>query len=93
MKLYFARAELLLQKQGDEFVLSVGANLLNRFTAEKKAVAEFNRIRRELEARLPPTEPTEADKQTVYAKFIAESLIGRNLSDKKHKPNKSRTFG
>jgi hypothetical protein len=93
MKLYFARAELLLQRQGDEYVLSMGGEVLGKFKRESRAVAEFNRVRRELEAKLPPTEPTQQDKEAIFAKFIAENLIGRNLSDKKRKPNKSRTFG
>lgn len=93
MNLYFARAELILEKQGDEYVLSMGGNVLKTFRQEKKAVIGFNRIRRELEAKLPPTEPTEAERRAVFEKFIAENMIGRNLSDKKPKPNKSRTFG
>jgi hypothetical protein len=92
MKLYFAKAELLLQKEGSQYVLSMGASILNSFAQEKKAVSEFNRIRRELEDSFPPTELTDADRREVFKEYIAKKLIGRNLADNKRKPNKSRTY-
>lgn len=93
MRLFFAKADLLLLKEGDQYVLSMGLNVLAKFGQEKKAVAEFNRIRRELEEKFPPTEPSESDKQEAYQTFVSKFMIGRNLSDNKHKANKSRTFG
>jgi hypothetical protein len=93
MRLFFAKADLLLLEEGDQFVLSMGTNVLGKFGREKKAVAEFNRIRRELEEKFPPAELSESDRRAAYQAFVSKFMIGRNLSDNKNRPNKSRTFG
>ena len=95
MRLYFARAELLLQKDDDEYVLSMRSEVLGKFKQEKKAVAEYNRIRQDLETKLPPTELSDADRKALLGKYLADSLVAHNSlrAEPKRKPPKSRTFG
>ncbi len=93
VRLYFAKADLLLARDGEQYVLSMGTAVLAKFSHEKKAVAEFNRIRRDLEEKFPPAELSDSDRRAAYQEFVSKFMIGRNLSDKKQKPNKSRTFG
>jgi hypothetical protein len=95
MRLYFAKAELLLEKVAEEYVLTMAAEELGRFKQEKKAVTEYNRIRRDLEAKLPPTELSEEDRRVLLGKFLADGLVGHNSmrAEIRKKPAKSRTFG
>lgn len=93
MRLFFPKAGLLLVNDGDQYTLSMGPDVVAKFGSKKKAIAEFNRIRRELEESFPPTELSDANRREAYQTFVSKFMTGRNLSDKKHKPNKSRTFG
>jgi hypothetical protein len=93
--LYFAKAELLLEKVADDYVLTMGTEELGRFKQEKKAIAEYNRLRRDLEAKLPPTELNDEDRRVLLGKFLADGLVGHNSmhAEMRRKPAKSRTFG
>jgi hypothetical protein len=96
MRLYFQRAELLLEKNADgEYVLKMADEILGTYQSERKAVAAYNRIRRDLEAKLPPTELTAADRRELWDRYVADSLVQhnslKNASPKK--PSRSRTFG
>lgn len=96
MKLYFKRAELLLDKNADgQYVLQMAGEILGTYKQEQKAVAAYNRIRRDLEAKLPPTEISTADRRALWARYVADNLVQhnslRNAPPKKR--YKSRTFG
>ena len=96
MRLYFANAELLLRKdETGNYVLEQFGQRLATFTSEKKAEAEFKKIRRELEAKFPPTAVTDEERKTILAKYVADTLVQHNsLRDgPAKKPAKSRTFG
>ena len=71
------------------------SEVLGRFKYEKKAVAEYNRIRKDLEAKLPPTDLNDADRRALLEKYLADSLVAHNSlrAEPKRKPPKSRTFG
>jgi hypothetical protein len=65
---------------------------------EKKAIAEFNKIRREMEPMFPPTELTPEEKTRLLLKCIAESRVGLDHNsfrpeEKKKKSGSTRTFG
>ncbi len=96
MRLYFKRAELLLEKNAEgEYVLQMGTEVLGTFSSEKRALAEFNRVRRDLESKMPPMELSDTEKRRLLDRYLADSLVQHNsLRDEiKKKPAKSRTFG
>jgi hypothetical protein len=96
VRLYFKRAELLLEKNKEgTFVLQMEDKILGTFTNERKAVAEFNRLRRDLERTMPPTEMNNAEKRQLLDRYVADTLVKHNsLRDELvKKPPKSRTFG
>jgi hypothetical protein len=79
MRLYFARADLLLHKNADgEFVLGLAGKELGRFKGEKKAVEAYDKIRRGLEKELPPAEITDEERRRLLQKHLADSLVGHN---------------
>lgn len=78
MRLYFARAELLLQSVDGEFVLEMAGKELGRFKREKKAVSAYNQIRGELEEKLPPAEVSDEERQRLLKEHLADSLVGHN---------------
>jgi hypothetical protein len=95
MKMYFQRAELLLESNdAGEYVLQMKGTVLARFRQEKRAIAEYNKIRRELENQLPPAKMTESEKQLLLQQYLADNLVGHNsYRPPAKKPAKSRTFG
>ncbi len=93
MRLYFKRAELLLHEIDGKFVLEMEGQIVETFTRESKAIAAYNRIRRELEAKMPPTEMTDADRKAILDKYLAENLASRDSSRREKKVYPSRTFG
>jgi len=78
MRLYYARAELLLQSVDGEFHLEMAGKELGRFKQEKKAVSTYNRIRKELEQKEPPREVTDAERKRLLQEYMANSLVGHN---------------
>jgi hypothetical protein len=78
MRLYFAKAELLLQSVEGEFILEMGGRELGRFKQEKKAVSAYNRIRKELEQNEPPREVSDAERRRLLQEYLANSLVGHN---------------
>ncbi len=96
MRLFFIKGDLLLQKdEKGEYILTQLGETLGKFKNEKRAVAEYNRIRAELEAKMPPAEVTDEDRKKLLADNIADSLVQHNsLRDEpRKKAAKSRTFG
>lgn len=78
VKLYFKRAELLLHEVEGRFVLEMAGQVVENFTNERKAVAAYNRIRRDLEEKLPPAEVTVAERKAIMERYLADNLVGHN---------------
>jgi len=78
MRLYYARAGLLLQSVDGEFLLEMAGKELGRFKQEKKAVSAYNRIRREIEQKQPPCEVSDAERKRLLQEYLANSLVGHN---------------
>jgi hypothetical protein len=96
MRLYFKRAELLLECNAEgKFVLQMGNEVLGTFSAEKRAVSEYNRVRRDLESKMPPAELTDAERRELLDRYLADDLVKHNSlrAEIRKKPPKSRTFG
>lgn len=94
MKLYFQRAELLLHEVEGKYVLEMAGRVLGTFKQEKRAVAEYNRLRRDLEGKLPPAQVSDAERLATLERYLADNLVGHNSW---HPPQKkigrTRTFG
>jgi hypothetical protein len=88
MKLYFSRAELLLRQSDGEYVLEMAGKELARFKQEHKAITEYNRIRAELEDKLPAAEVSAAERRATLERYLADNLVGHNswLAPKKKLP-------
>jgi hypothetical protein len=94
MKLSFPPAELVLHDADGDFVLEMAGKELGRFKQEKRAVSEYNRIRRELEKKLPPTEVTDQERRALLESYLADKLVGvYSARVPKKKTGRTRTFG
>jgi hypothetical protein len=95
MRLYFKRAELLLHQDSGSYVLEIAGKVLATFKSEKRALAEYNRIRRDLETKLPPAEVTDAERRALLDRYLADSLVKHNSlrEEPRRKAARSRTFG
>jgi len=94
VKLYFKRAELLLHEVEGRFVLEMAGRVVENFRSERKAVAAYNRVRRDLEAKFPYAEVTDAERKAIMERYLADNLVGHNswrVPEKKS--GSSRTFG
>ena len=94
MRLYFKPADLLLEKTSEgDYILKVGDKVLGTFKWPKRALAEYNRVRSELDQKLPLHEPSDEEKRKMLASHIADNLVRHNsIRTPKKKPAKSRTF-
>jgi hypothetical protein len=79
MKLLFSPAELLLETdaKGDH-VLQLKGRIIGRFKQPKKAIAEFNKHRRELEKEMPAIDLTAEQKRELLQKAVGDGLVGHN---------------
>jgi hypothetical protein len=94
VKLYFKRAELLLHEVEGKYVLEMAGRVLGTYTHEKRAVTEYNLLRRELEEKLPPAEVSDAERLAILERYLADDLVGHNSwRPARKKIGKSRTFG
>jgi hypothetical protein len=94
VKLFFKRAELLLHEVDGRLVLEMAGQVIQSFSSEKRAVAAYNRIRRELEEKLPPAEATDAERKAIMERYLADNLVGHNSwRAAGRKSGTSRTFG
>lgn len=92
MRLYFAKAELLLQKRPEgDFILELAGKRLGTFKQEKKAVAAYNKIRQDFEKHFPPTEMTSHERRKLLEQHLADDLVGHNSwLEPQKKPAKTR---
>jgi hypothetical protein len=98
MELNFIPGELKLEKQRDgDYVVTIKGEEVFRGKVEKKALAEYNRIRKQMEQEFPPHELTPEQKRKALERMIADIKYTqvRNESKKpiKDKIAKTRTFG
>lgn len=99
MNLSFLPGELHLIKQQDgTYVITVRGEEIFTTRAEKKAVSEFNRIRRQMESQFPARVLSPEEKTKTLLKYINESRVGLDHNsfrpqEKKKKTGSTRTFG
>jgi hypothetical protein len=98
MELSFLPGELYLKKTSDgTFVITIQGEEIFRGKIEKKALTEYNRIRKDMEEKYPARELTPEEKSEALRKWMMDAKITevRN-STRKDKPDKikgTRTFG
>ena len=98
VKLSFLPGDLHLNKQPDGLYLVTmqGRELLQTRT-EKKALAKFNALRRELETQFPARELTPEEKRAALEKYLmdykAVQVRASTKPPKKEKIRGTRTFG
>ncbi len=97
MKLSFLPGGLFLDKAEDgNYSITLEGQEILRTRSQRAAVARFNELRREMEARFPARELTAEEKAEMLQKAIGDSLIGHNsLGGRKKKTTagSTRTFG
>jgi hypothetical protein len=98
MQLSFLPGELFLKKTSDgTFVITIQGEEVFKSKIEKKAITEYNRIRKDMEGKYPARELTPEEKSEALRKWMMDAKITevRN-STRKEKPDKikgTRTFG
>lgn len=98
MKLDFFPGDLHLnsERKGDYVVTMQGVEIL-RSRVEKKAVAKFNTLRRELEAQFPAREMTAQEKRAALERYLGDHKAAEVRTStkppKKEKIRGTRTFG
>jgi hypothetical protein len=97
MKLSFLPGDLHLSKEQDGlYVVIVQGKEVLRTGQEKKALAKFNTLRRDMEAQFPARELTPEEKRALLQKWIGDNLVSHNgdrHTKKKIKSGSTRTFG
>lgn len=98
MKLSFLPGDLHLnqERDGTYLVIMRGQELLRTGT-EKKALAKFNALRKELESQFPARELTPEERRAVLEKYLmdykAVQVRASTKPPKKEKIRGTRTFG
>ena len=97
MKLSFVPGGLYLEKiQDGYYQITMQGKEILRTTSEKKAIAEYNKLRRELETKFPAHELTPEEKTELLKKFISDVKVGidhnSRREEKRGKPRSTRTF-
>ncbi len=97
MKLSFLPGALLLNKAEDgAYLVTVEGQEVLRTKSQRAAVAQFSKLRQEMEARFPARELTAEEKKEILQRSIGDSLVGHNsLGGRKKKTTtgSTRTFG
>lgn len=97
MRLAFLPGELVLEKIGRDYVVTIQGEEVFKSAIEKKALTEYNRLRKEMEIRFPATEMTPEQKRKALENLIGEIKFTqvRNSMKKpiEKKIAKTRTFG
>jgi hypothetical protein len=98
MKLSFLPGNLHLTKEQDAtyLVIMQGQELL-RTRAERKALAKFNAVRKELESQFPARELTPEERREMLEKYLMDyaaiQVRASTKPPKKDKVKGTRTFG
>lgn len=98
MKLSFLPGDLHLIREPDGcYLLTMQSVEILRTHVEKKAVARFNRLRRELEAQFPVREMSPEEKRAALESYIMDykaiQVRASTKPPKKDKVRGTRTFG
>jgi hypothetical protein len=97
MQLTFLPGELCLKKSDDGmFVISLHNEEVFRTKMEKKALTEYNRIRKDMEQQFPPTPISQQQKTELLLRYIATNFHSNTFKPpKKEKkaPGSTRTWG
>jgi hypothetical protein len=98
MKLSFLPADLHLNQERDgTYLVIMRGHEVFRTKVEKKALAKFNALRRELESQFPARELTSEEKQKALERSLMDyKLLQVRASTKPPKKDKvkgTRTFG
>lgn len=97
MKLSFLPGALFLSRADDgTYLVTVEGQEILRTKSQRVAVAQFSKLRQEMEARFPARELTAEEKREILQRSIADSLVGHNsLGGRKKKTTAggTRTFG
>jgi hypothetical protein len=97
MNLSFLPGELHLYKsENGQFIVKMAGKEILSTKSQRAALAKFNALRTELEARFPAPEPTAQEKAELLQKEVGNSLVGHNsLGGRKKKTTAggTRTFG
>ena len=98
MNLSFLPGELYLTKiQDGSFVITIKGEEVFRTRVEKKALTEYNKIRKDMESQYPARELTPEEKSAALRKWLMDAKITQvRNSTRKDKPEKikgTRTFG
>lgn len=98
MKLSFLPGDLHLNKEQDgTYLVSMQGQELLRTRVEKKALAKFNELRRELESRFPARVLTPEEKRAALERYVMDYKLTQVRAStkppKKEKITGTRTFG
>ena len=98
MRLSFFPADLHLNKEQDgTYLVTMQGQELLRTRHEKKAIARFNGLRKELETQFPAHELTAEEKRATLQKYLldykAAEVRASTKPPKKEKISGTRTFG
>lgn len=97
MKLSFLPGELYLEKNCDGlYLVSIQGQEIFSTRLEKKAISEYNKIRKEMEAQFPAHELSREQKTQLLLNYIAQlprvSPVAKGRK-KKYVPGSTNTFG
>ena len=97
MKLSFFPGELRLEKkQNGAYIVTIQGQEVLSTNSEKKAVTEYNKIRKEMEAKFPAHELSKEEKTELLLRYIAKlprvSPVAKGRK-KKYVPGSTNTFG
>jgi hypothetical protein len=98
MNLSFLPGELYLTKQKDgAYVITIRGEEVFSTRVEKKALTEYNKIRKDMEAKYPARELTPEEKTEALRRWVMDTkIVEVRNSTRKDKPEKikgTRTFG
>lgn len=95
MKLSFLPGALYLLEEQNDFVVSVNSKEVLRTRSQKRAIAKFNEVRKDMELQFPNRALSPEEKQQLLQSAIADSLVGHNAvrPRKKTTARSTRTFG
>lgn len=95
MNLSFLPGQLQLSKQDDgTYLITIRGEEVFKSTNEKKAIAKFNNIRKDMEAQFPPQPLSPEEKSRLLREYISKDhSTFKGLPARKYKPGSSNTFG
>lgn len=95
MKLTFIPGQLELNKQADgAYLVTIRGEEVFQSKDEKKALAKFNSIRKDMEAQFPPREISVEEKTRLLLNYIStDQSTFKGLPRRKYKAGSTNTFG